>query len=668
MLKQFFLNKLNFIIKRRKIVAKQSLNNFMKKFPLFIFFFPAFIQIMFFSQAYSQTISVSGKITSSRFPVRDASITFIDKADTTRKFSALTDASGNYLISILTSIESNINTLPTKFKLGQNYPNPFSSSTAIPYNLNKQSDIQVTIYDILGREIRKFMIGSQMTGLHNILWDGRNSSGQKVANGVYFYRLHAGGESQVKKMIFNQNGNGLIPIQSNFSLTKNKSFAKTSSIQNVQGNIFTIRIQNTSTTTPLLVPQELENVVVQNDTTINFSVEYIPVATVNFDSLHQYIRGFGAANIIPWRPAMTDSEIETAFGTGDGQLGFTILRLMIQPDKNQWTMNVSTAKKAHDKGVLIFASPWDPPSNMIETVGGQKRVRYDMYDEYAAHLDSFNNYMTNNGIPMYALSVQNEPDYGDWTRWTADEILTFMKNNAQDIGTRVIAPESFQFRRNMSDPILNDSAACANLDIVGGHIYGAGLARYPLAEEKGKEVWMTEHYTESSHSANLWPLAFNVAVEIQNVMKANMNAYVWWYIVRFYGPIGDGEKSASFPNEDYARKGEVTKRGYIMSQFSRFIRPGFYRVESSIVPSASKVSVTAYKDLSYSKIVIVAVNSGSTEAETVLRIQNGTMTTTFTPYTTSGTKNCEQGNAVNITDGNFTYTMEPQSITTFVSN
>jgi O-glycosyl hydrolase len=67
-------------------------------------------------------------------------------------------------------------------------------------------------------------------------------------------------------------------------------------------------------------------------------------------------------------------------------------------------------------------------------------------------------------------------------------------------------------------------------------------------------------------------------------------------------------------------------------------------------------------------MVIVAVNSGSTEAETVLRIQNGTMAITYTPYTTSETKNCEKGNEFNVTDGNFTYTMEPQSITTFVSN
>jgi len=649
-------------------VAKQSLINSVYKYLFFNFFFLSIIQTLFLSQVYGQTISINGRVASSRFPIRDASVTFIDNTDTTRKYSALTNSSGNYEVNlVVTGTEQNPN-FPTTFELDQNYPNPFSSTTAIPYGLYKESNVQATIYDILGRVVRKFDVGQKRAGTYNILWDGRNDHGKRVASGIYFYRLNADGASQVKKMVFNQNGSGYIPIPHNFSLTKNSFSAEAIKIQNVQGNTFTIRVQNTSTTTPLIVPAELENVFIQNDTTINFSVTYIPVATVNFDSLHQYIRGFGAANILPWRPDMTDSEIETAFGPGEGQLGFTILRLMIQPDKNQWSMNVSTAKKAHDMGVIIFASPWDPPSDMLENVGGLYRVRYDMYDEYAEHLDSFYSYMTNNGIPLHAVSVQNEPDYGDWTRWTADEMFTFMKNNAQEIGTRVIAPESFQFRRSMSDPILNDSLASANLDIVGGHIYGAGLAAYPLAEQKGKEIWMTEHYTESSHSANLWPLAFDVAKEMQNVMQANMNAYVWWYIVRYYGPVGDGEINNSFPDEDYASKGEVTKRGYIMSQFSRFIRPGFYRVQSSIVPSISKVDVTAYKDPLSSKAVIVAVNSGTAQAETVFRIQNENTLTTLTPYTTSESKNCEQGNAVSVTDGNFTFTMEPLSITTFVSD
>jgi len=428
-----------------------------------------------------------------------------------------------------------------------------------------------------------------------------------------------------------------------------------------------MRVENTYTTLPVIVPDELENVAIHNDTTINFSVNYFPTASIDFDSLHQIIRGFGATNLFFFgRPDMINSEIETAFGTGDGQVGFTILRLGIDADSSRWNLYVSTAKKAQSMGAIIIASPWYAPSNMVETVNGVSRVRHDMYSEYAAHLNSFITYMKNNGVPIYGISVQNEPDITDnWTSWTSDEMLTFMKDYANAIeGAKVMDPESFHFNRTYSDPILNDSAACANTDIICGHIYGSGLAPYPLAEEKGKEVWMTEYLINSGNPpTNLsidigWTGAIQTAESINDCMNANMSAYVWWYIIRYYGPIADGT---------YANKGAVTKKGYVMSQFARFIRPGFYRVESSVAPPINKVDVTAYKDPSSSKVVIVAVNSGSTQAETVFRTQNGAAPTTFIPYITSETKNCEQGNEFSVTGGNFTYTLEPSSITTFVS-
>jgi glucuronoarabinoxylan endo-1,4-beta-xylanase len=381
-------------------------------------------------------------------------------------------------------------------------------------------------------------------------------------------------------------------------------------------------------------------------------------AIIDLDSTHQIIRGFGAANILPWRPDMTDAEIETAFGTGEGQLGFTILRLMIEPTSSSWNRNLHTAKKAHDLGVLIFASPWNAPSEMLETVSGLKRVRYDKYQDYAYHLDDFNIFMEDNGVPIYAISVQNEPDYGDWTRWTAQEMLTFMRDYASLIGTRVMAPESFQFRHGMSDPLLNDSLACSNLGLVGGHIYGGGTAPYPLAESKGKEIWMTEHYTDSQNSGNLWPLALNVGIEMHYVMTAGMNAYVWWYIVRFYGPISDG-------TNDSGNKGDVTKRGYIMSQYSRFIRPGYFRIQCDSYPQ-TMVYASAYKGGTPTEVVIVAINYSTEAKNQTFAFQNGHVGK-FTPYVTSETQDCDRENDIVVLNDSLHATLEAKSITTFVS-
>ena len=621
---------------------------------------------MFSFETDAQTLSVEGRVTAGRYRVREASVTFIDNADTTKKFSALTNNIGNYQISVPTSIESNTNNLPSKFELAQNYPNPFSSSTSIPYDIHKQTDIQVIIYDILGREVRKFAVGFQTAGSYNILWDGRNNFGQKVASGVYFYKLQAGSESQVKKMIFNSGGKDFISLpQTSFSrkLSIGEETNKYS-----DANSYSVRIENTDSTYPTIIHKQFDNIQVNSDTTINFDVDYLTSATMNFDSLHQIISGFGGANIFLFgRPDMTDSEIETAFGTGEGQLGFTILRLGIQTNSNQWSTNVHAAKKAYDMGVKIIASPWSPPASMKTNnslIGGE--LREDAYDDYAAHLDAFADYMASNGAPLYAISIQNEPDANvsyESCDWSATQLLNFMKNNAASIDAPIMMPESQNFVHALSDPTLNNPEAAANVSIIAGHIYGGGKTKYPLAESKGKEVWMTEYLINSDGNGPNMDTSLTAALltakSISDCMKADMSVYVWWYIVRFYGPIADGT---------YVNKGKVTRKGYVMSQFARFIRPGFYRVESSIDPSINDVDVTAYKDTSSSKVVIVAINSGDTQAEPVFRIQNGTGTITFTPYTTSEFKNCEKGDDFVVTGDNFTLTLEPSSITTFVSN
>jgi len=619
--------------------------------------------IVFNFESEAQTIAVQGKITSSRFPVREASVTFTDNADTTNKISVLTDEAGDYQINLNITSVGPVISQPTIFELEQNYPNPFSSSTIIPYEVNKQSDIEVTIYDILGRVVRKFNVGLQSVGTYSIQWDGINSFGQRVTTGIYFYQLHAEGQSLVKKMIFNSGGKNFVPVPevNHSQMLKTKNDMSESSL----GGNFNIRIENTESTFPVIVPTQFDNVQVNVDTTINLSVDYLTTASVNLDSLHQIIRGFGASNVILWRPDMTESEVVTAFGTGDGQVGFSILRIMIEADTNRWNLYVPRAKQAYEMGATIIASPWFAPQQMVESVGGVSRVRYDMYNEYATHLNSFVTYMSNNGVPIYGISIQNEPDITDqWTSWTANEIFTFMKENANAItGTKVMAPESFQFNRTFSDPILNDSSGSANTDIICGHVYGGGLSSYPLALEKGKEVWMTEYLINSGNPpANLnidtgWAGAMQTAENINDCMIANMSTYVWWNIVRYYGPIADGT---------YANKGDVTKKGFVMSQFSKFIRPGFYRVESSVFPSTGGVNVTAYRDSLSTKTVIVAINTSSVAQEVVFTVLNGSMNT-FTPYITNEFQNFVQGDLVDIVDNKFTITLEASSITTFVS-
>jgi glucuronoarabinoxylan endo-1,4-beta-xylanase len=272
------------------------------------------------------------------------------------------------------------------------------------------------------------------------------------------------------------------------------------------------------------------------------------------------------------------------------------------------------------------------------------------YADYAKYLNDFANYMAANGAPLYAISVQNEPDIDvtyESCGWTPAQMLTFCQNNAGAItAAKVIMPESYQFRPVMSDPVLNDATAVANIDLVGGHIYGGGLAPYPLAVAKGKEVWMTEHLDLSTD----WAGALGTAREIHDCLAtANFNAYIWWYIRRYYGPLG----------EDSA----VTKRGYVMAQFSKFIRPGFVRVNATGNPAAG-VYVSAFKR---EKLVIVAVNQGTADATQVFSIVNAVLNA-VTPWVTSSTANLAAQPAIPVTSGSFTATLPAASVTTLVAD
>ena len=387
--------------------------------------------------------------------------------------------------------------------------------------------------------------------------------------------------------------------------------------------------------------------------------------TIFADSTAQIIRGYGGAYIHFWRPDMTDEEIQTAFGTDEGELGFTILRLGIDPNPNRWHENLNTARKAQDMGVLIFASPWNAPRDLLIPGAERDTVATEKYAEYAAHLEGFNQFMRDNGVELYAISVQNEPDYAyDWTGWSPEGMVKFMRENAPTISTRVMAPESFQFRREISDPILMDSVAASHTDIIGGHIYGGGLSRYPLALDMGKEVWMTEHYVDSQDSGNQWHHAMDTAIEMQRVMSADMSAYVWWYLVRYYGPIADGETPFIDATQYFGAKGEVTKKGYVMSQFSRFVRPDFYRVNTSPHGHFSRVNVTAYKDST--QIVVVATNDNLNPREVTISLEDA-RAGQFARYVTSSTQNVERLEDVPVVDNTMVVTLEPGSITTFVS-
>ena len=143
-------------------------------------------------------------------------VTFIVPANSAQ---AADDGQGNFerkfLVLVTDSGELESNGAPAGGKeipppdetlLLSNYPNPFNPETWIPYQLAQDTEVQILIYNVHSRIVRRLDLGHQQAGFYThrsraAYWDGRNAFGERVAAGVYFYQLQADGISSLRKMV-----------------------------------------------------------------------------------------------------------------------------------------------------------------------------------------------------------------------------------------------------------------------------------------------------------------------------------------------------------------------------------------------------------------------------------------------------------------------------------
>ena len=91
--------------------------------------------------------------------------------------------------------------LPEVFSLHQNYPNPFNPVTKLRYDLPENGHVNITIYDMLGREVKTLITQTQAAGYRSIIWDATNDYGKPVSAGIYLYQIQAGEYISTKKMV-----------------------------------------------------------------------------------------------------------------------------------------------------------------------------------------------------------------------------------------------------------------------------------------------------------------------------------------------------------------------------------------------------------------------------------------------------------------------------------
>jgi len=420
-------------------------------------------------------------------------------------------------------------------------------------------------------------------------------------------------------------------------------------------------------------------------------------ATVNFGTTEQTIRGFGGATAFLGQ--LTVPQATALFSPTQG-LGLSILRVRINPtgsatstppwavttpNTGSWFDEVTNAKEAvaANPSAIVFATPWTPPASMKSSSSSQPFFNGTCgtgsansgfcggflppanYAAYAQYLEDFVTYFnTNAGFNLYAISMQNEPDFANVNfescNWTPAQMDAWIAGNASVLTTRLIMPESFQFIQAQGNTALSDPAAEPLISIVGGHLYGASPSAYPLAQQNGKPLWMTEHMFTPAGSQPAIGDALQLAEEIHNSMVVgNYSAYVYWWI---WDDPADGVNFGLINSSTTAPV--PTYYGDAIGQFSSFIQPGYVRVSATANP-VSGVDVSAYSGAGTD--VIVAINS-NTSASTVTFGLTGSTASSFTPHQTSARAQLAPLSAVSVSGNAFTYSLPAQSITTFVGS
>ena len=377
---------------------------------------------------------------------------------------------------------------------------------------------------------------------------------------------------------------------------------------------------------------------------------------VDASKTYQTWDGFGAMNSWGDSDYWTKSECNLLFGT----LGLDIMRLRIPTDKSHWSNLLESAAYASSTyGAKLLASPWSMPAEWKDTGslnGKESETRSHLleehYEDYAKYLEQYAKYMKDNGVALYAISIQNEPDWPasyEGCYWTPEQIASFASGYAHLItSAAVVSGEPMGSNTKYWETILDDAKACENVDILAGHLYGDGsMKSYSRAAQNGKSLWMTEHLLNESWSdgSSHWDETLKMADEVSDCITNGWNAYIWWYARRYYSFIGDGDQGST--------KDTILPRGHAFGQFSRYIDPGDVRIGAT--SDSKDLRVCAFSSASGSRSVVIVNDSAS---DIVASIDGGTLVDAS--YTSVSADSAKL--SVTSSEGTMTFTLKAKSI------
>jgi len=392
--------------------------------------------------------------------------------------------------------------------------------------------------------------------------------------------------------------------------------------------------------------------------------------TINESSLQQQITGFGVSSA--WAGSYANaSDPDYLWSTTSGA-GLSLLRI-------RYGDGLAIAQAAVKYGVTVWLTPWGTGTNgspggayttTQANANGCKTSVPVLTDpaNWAKTLATYVQTAKSQGVPLYAVSAENEPDscgINQTTSYSATQLATwigtYLGPAMAPLGVKVMGPETQNgcgFTSYYS-AIQSDTAAWSAVNILASHEYGCGtLPSEPAIAAANKEYWETEVDTGTasgdSPGDGIASALLTVSTMHNDLTKANLNAwhYWWLYCSNNSGCLYDtGTKTWA-------------KRLWAMGNFARFVRPGWKRVGTSGT-APSGVLVSAYINPQNNALSVVAINS-NTSSKSVSFYISGNAPCALTPYETSASKNLGQGAAVTVSQSRVTVTLSAQSVTTLV--
>jgi glucuronoarabinoxylan endo-1,4-beta-xylanase len=393
----------------------------------------------------------------------------------------------------------------------------------------------------------------------------------------------------------------------------------------------------------------------------------LPIA-VDASQQLQRIDGFGASSA--WTGGnMTDGRADELFSPTAG-IGLSLLRIRIAPDGT--TAETATATKAAARGARVWATPWSPPADWKDATstqnGGGSLLPADT-QAWADRLAAFAQSMSDQGVPLLFLSAQNEPDYLPTTYescgYTASALVAFVKDSLGPAlaakGVPVLAPETANWSHfdAYADAFAGDDGAMQFLGPFATHSYAGTPHTVAAIQATGKPVWQTEVSDPNKTFDAGIGSGLAVATMIHDsLVSGQVSAWHYWWINP--GSAANPDNSALTANN------ALTRRAYVLGNWSKFVRPGFVRVSATDAPQPD-VLASAFTDPVSGRVVIVAVNLSATDkAQDVTIAGAGAGAGAATPWVTSAAFALAAQSDVAVTDGAFSTTLPAKSVTTFV--